>query len=566
MAHLSSAGLLLALSFLPGVARAGGLELLPGGAASVGRGGAVAARPEDPMTLMTNPAGLAMLHGHQVLVGFDTPASHMCVDPYGYYGWGVYNAARSEFGDPVAVDNAQKPTIGATYATTKLGRVCNSARSVSIPQLAWAGKITERFALGAGFLAPIVVPGLQFGGPDGTVQTPNGPRPTPTRYSLVKQEATYALAPVVGAAYRFLPWLSAGLSVQVIMLRAEATEVQNAVSGTQPSTDWLAKVTTQDFFVPAAILGVHARPIDAIDLMAAFRWSDDFHGSGDVVYETNTFQRGATTGPVPYRNPAIQLSDVAVRLPWKLTTGARYAGLLRGKRGRGDPLDTELWDVEVDFEVDLNARASVSSLSVGQDVTVVTKDASGKSGSNTVRAQDLAAFNIDRHLKDSYAVRLGGSYAVSPRKVAINGGAFLESRGVDPAYADVDTFAFQRVGLGGGVLMRFGALDLRASYGHIFSETLDLAPPPAQPLEKAVPGDPRSGFDTQVGGTFVGGTRTGGTPLADPSAPDPSKASAVAARTQTSAIATSSRPDRVINAGKYTAAFDIVSVGLSYHF
>jgi hypothetical protein len=82
-----------------------------------------------------------------------------------------------------------------------------------------------------------------------------------------------------------------------------------------------------------------------------------------------------------------------------------------------------------------------------------------------------------------------------------------------------------------------------------------------------VPGDPRSGFDKRVGGTFDPvGNRRGGVVLEDPSAPSPDKADAVAAKTQASGGATQSQPNRVINAGRYTASFDILSVGVSYHF
>jgi hypothetical protein len=114
--------------------------------------------------------------------------------------------------------------------------------------------------------------------------------------------------------------------------------------------------------------------------------------------------------------------------------------------------------------------------------------------------------------------------------------------------------------------LRVGPVDLQAGYGHIFSETLDVAPPPHQNLEAAVPGDPRSGFDKRVGGTFGSdGVRSGGVILEDPRAPT-SNADAVAAKTQQSAVVTTYQPNRVINAGKYTAHFDVVSVGVVYHF
>jgi hypothetical protein len=149
----------------------------------------------------------------------------------------------------------------------------------------------------------------------------------------------------------------------------------------------------------------------------------------------------------------------------------------------------------------------------------------------------------------------------------VHAGGFYESRGVDPAYADIDSFAFQRIGLGLGVVLRVGAFDLQGGYGHIFSETLDVAPPPHQAVDEAAPGNPRSGFDKRVGGTFdSNGSRVGGVVLDDPRAPSPDKADAVAAKTQNSAVVTRYQPNRVTNAGKYEAHFNVVSVGVVYHF
>jgi hypothetical protein len=354
------------------------------------------------------------------------------------------------------------------------------------------------------------------------------------------------------------------------MLKANTTMVQNNFGGTQPSTDWLVKVKAKDYFTPSVTFAVHARPRPQLNLMGAFRWVDNFRGTGELTYETNTFHRGATSGPVPYQNPAVKLSDVVVRLPWQMTMGVRYAGLLPDadcEPGSGDPMDTELWDVELNLAYSLNTRASTTSASIGQDVTVVTRTAGGGAGSNTVPVRDLTALNIDHHLKDSASVRLGGSYSVLPRKLTVHAGGFFESRGVDPAHADIDAFAFQRVGVGLGFVVRLGRIDLQGAYGHIFSETLDVAPPAHQAVDQAVPGDPRTGFDKRVGGSIGSdGSRIGGVVLDDPRAPAPGNADAIAAKTQQSAVATRYQPNRVINAGKYDARFDVVSVGVVYHF
>jgi hypothetical protein len=544
-----------------------GLEVLPeGGARSVSRGGAVAAKPEDPMAISANPAGLAFLEGHQVVMGADLAVNNLCVKPYGYYGWGVYSPGTTEFGNQLALNNPTNPTIGATYATTPLPGVCNSAPSVPVPQLAWAGKVTDRLALGFGFIAPIVVTGLQFGGADGTVQTQYGPRPTPTRYSMVKQTATDALAPAASIAYQILPNLAAGLTAQIIMVRAQATLVQNEFGGTQPSTDWLATITTQDFFIPTLTASVHAKPLSFLDLMGAFHWSDDVHGSGDVVYETNTYYRGAKSGPVPYKNPPISLSDVTLKQPWLLTGGVRVHGDLSDAGKVGDPMDSELWDFEVDASYSFYKRSGGTTVSVGQDVSVTTRDANDGAGVTTAKKADLSALNLDRHLQDVYTVRAGASYSLLPRKLMINAGGFYESRGVDPAYADIDTFAFRRIGTGVGAVLRLGKFDVALGYGHVFSETLKVVPPPQQNVEDATPGNPTSGFDQRVGGSFDTGARTGGVVLPDPNATKAGAGDATAAKAQQAAASTKGQPNRVVNAGEYTASFNLVSVSVVYHF
>jgi len=143
-----------------------------------------------------------------------------------------------------------------------------------------------------------------------------------------------------------------------------------------------------------------------------------------------------------------------------------------------------------------------------------------------------------------------------PRSLQFHAGAFYESRGVEPAFANIDNFAFQRVGVGGGLMLRLGDFDLSAGYAHIFSEEMDIAPPPHQNRQDADPDDPQSGFDKRVGGVV----------LEDPAAPDPADADGVAAYQQASLVQGTGRPERVVNAGRYTAAFDVISVGATYHF
>ncbi len=548
-------------------ALAGGSELLPGGTRAAARGGAVAARPDNPMTLLHNPAGLALLPGQQILLDTDIAFHDMCVDPYGYYGWGVYMPGTSEFGDSgeVQLDTEGNPVVGATYATEPLGRVCNDADVFPIPHLVWAGRFGDNLGIGFGFAAATMLAGFQWGGDYGTISTSNGERPTPTRYQLIKQEVKFALDPTIGVGYRVLRELRLGASLQVLMAKVDAWMVQSLSSGTSPHDDMLLNVQAEDYFIPAVTVSAHATPVKSLDLMAGFRWQDDFNGSGDAIYTTAAYNREDTSGAVPFQNDPIGLDMLRVPFPWTATLGVRYAGLLRQRRteeekwhARRDPLARELWDLELDLSWSFNARASQNSVKFGEDVVL-----RGRNADDTwqtpleVDESTLEQFSIDRHLRDSFAIRLGGSYAFIPRISSINTGVFFESRGVDPDYANVDSFAFQRIGLGVGFITRLGAFELSSAFSHVFQEDLEVAPPEHQPWDQGNADDPASGFDQRVGGEV----------LADPDAPSPSEADGTA-RLQQSAIFSSTEVGlrRVVNAGKYTASYNVLSLGLSYRF
>ena len=548
-----------------GTAHAGGLELLPGGAHSVGRGGAIAARPSNPLTTLQNPAGLSYLADDQLMLDFDTAFHDMCFEPYGYYGWGVYlpderggallnqDARRSEFGDPAS----------AEYGRRHLDTVCNSAQVVPIPNTAFAYHLTDQLSIGFGFAAPVIVSGLQYGGTDGTIEADGEARPTPTRYQMINAEFLFALSGVAAISYRVIPELSFGLGVQVGAGSAKNNAVMSLNAGTSPAEDLLVSVKAQDYFVPMVTFAVLARPVPRVTLTGLFTWNDGVRGSGDVTFTTNTYHQGARGSEfVPLRNDPIELRSVRIELPWSATVGARYAQPLPGSRG-GDPLDSEIWDVEVDATYTFLAnKGEDNAIDIGEEVVLEVARANGTPESALrVDEEEIERFTVDSHALNSVVVRLGGSYNPLPGRLGISAGAFLETRGLDPAYATIETFAFGRVGLGMGVQMRFGSIDLSAAYAHIFQEEITVAPPPHEPRQDATD-DPQSGFDQRVYDDGELSSR----PRMDPNAPSPSEADAVASWQQPAIFETAERRRRVVNAGKYTASFNVLSIAFAYRF
>lgn len=103
---VASAAVVGALGMAVPSAQAGGFEYVGAGAEALGRGGAVAARADNPMVLSYNPAGLVELRGSQFLLDMNLALFNACMDPAGYYGWGAYNG-----GNPSVLRDGKGQTL-----------------------------------------------------------------------------------------------------------------------------------------------------------------------------------------------------------------------------------------------------------------------------------------------------------------------------------------------------------------------------------------------------------------------------------------------------------------------
>jgi len=588
-------------ALIPNRAFAGGAEIATGGARGLGRGGANAVSVNDPMALLYNPAALANLSTGQFLFGFDTVFHDVCVDPYGYYGWGIYEGGRSEFSDtsPDAADN----DVNRNYLNDPLGQVCNSGAPAPIPQLVVSMKLTDEIGIAFGAANNVGLGDVQWGGADGTIQTPNGPRPTPTRYQLIATKTKPVAAYSVGAGYRALPWLSFGLTLQWLGAETQSTVVQARSSGTSPHSDMFVTLKAKDLFVPTATFAVHAAPTDNIELMMAFHWADAFDAGGTATYKTNYYQYGSEIGPTTLLNEPIELSRIYNQLPWSLTVGGRYADVIAPRstltadlHHPADALQNERWDVELNVVWNMLGRASASEVGVVDKCLlddngdrILATSGSGESlgyheGCQLLEFQTLDAvqtpsttsfdvppadgsrhIDLNRKWQDQLILRVGGSYNPIPNRLGIDAGAFYETRGINAGFASIDSMPFSRVGLSFGAVARMGRWDLRLAYAHVFQETLIVAPPAHQNRQAGAEGEPTSGFDQRIGAACTADVPAAGCdPVADPSVEkDPD---ATASLEQSSILEQAGELNRVVNAGKYTASYDVLSLGFSYRF
>jgi hypothetical protein len=336
-------------------------------------------------------------------------------------------------------------------------------------------------------------------------------------------------------------------------------------AGTSPANDMMTRVHVADYFVPAVTLGVYAKPTRRLRIAGTFVWSDDFDGSGSLTYTTNYYHQGAVgTEALPLQNDPVKLSRAVVRAPWTGTLALRYAQprALTRDADPNDPLEREAWDIELDGSFTANKMLGKDTVEVANDFALEFRRADGAPQmSLDVKRSDVSELSVDRHAENVVALRLGGGWNAVPGTLQFSAGAFYQTRGVDPSYATVSNFGLQRLGLGLGVLVRLGKVDLLASYAHVFQETLEVAPPAHQPRDQGGE-DPTTGFDQRI---YEDG-QLSGQPRRDPKAPTIGAADGVARFRQAAVFESEVLRARVVNAGRYVASFDVVSVSVVHRY
>jgi len=568
------------------VARAGGIEYTGQGVQSLARGGAVAARASDPMVLAHNPAGLAELRGTQLLVDFNLARMKACVDPYGYYGWGAYLGGRpSRLPDPSddaqhlliplsVIDNSgPTPTTAANdYYTDPYDTVCLGQNMTPIPQLAFTKRVTENLGIGVGLIFPSAQPTGAWGAPGtGVIRGDTGElRPAPTRYQLLSA-SNLGLFPNVGLGYRVARQLRVGASLEYGFVYVNNHTMAPATGGTSPHNDVVAHIRGTDYVVPAFTVSAHVVPIDALDVVLAFRWQDDVEAHGRADFTSGVFDPDS----LPHTTRGVGVPLIRQRMPWKLRGGIRFADRrvprargtgngddLDGHRAVHDAMQDERWDIELDAEYQFNSRNDAQLIDFTDGSRVQFRAASP--GHAMTDFELPSRVTIQKQWRDQISVRLGGSANLVPGILSVSAGAHYETRGVTPAYMQVDFWPVARVGLHGGVTLRVtNSVDFTLAYAHIFQETMIVAPPAhRERTEIEVNAAQASAIDKTVGAPtdrFGAGLHV----LHEPAVAHPD---GVARLTQTSATVAPDQPNYITNAGRYRSSIDVLAVGMNLHF
>jgi long-subunit fatty acid transport protein len=391
-----------ALFCVPAFAHAGGLVVPGSGPVSTGRAGAAVASIDDPAAIGINPAGLAKTKGTVLHVGSALINYSQTVHRTGVYEVDGDDPDTHPWnGQPFGpVSDSSKPAIG-------LGPF--QAVPVIAVSSDLGGKV-KGLVVAAGVFAPNAYPVRNMDG-DYEIEDPNRP-PPPTRYDTLKQKAAVVL-PSIAVAYRVNDKLDVGGRFSWGFADLEATTY---VWGLQNFSEWAGKdgefsVKVKDNFIPAFGFGATFRPTDAIELGANFHSMVDVaaKGTGSTVTGSGTGLAGnAVTvipideveGYTPLCAPGGTRESlkacVNLSLPMMATVGGRY--VVRGDDGR-QKADVELnvqwenWSGSSNYQVIVDGFAAVELAPAPVGLA-------------------LRPSFIRHNLKDTFSVRLGGSYSL----------------------------------------------------------------------------------------------------------------------------------------------------------
>ncbi|HKU44701.1 MAG TPA: hypothetical protein VJR89_41360 [Polyangiales bacterium] len=572
------------LAFASG-AHAGGLEYSGAGSLGLARGGAVTARADDPMVLAYNPAGLAELRGSQLMVSANLALMNACVDPIGYYGWGVYGGGTpAKFTDPatgqvVTIPLGTMDPATDAYYRGKLDTICLDQALTPVPQVGLTFRLSEALGIGIGMMFPTQTPQGKWGGDTGVISTPQGPRPAATRYMMLNS-GTLGLFPVAGIGLRLSKAFRIGGSFEWGIINVDNLSMAGVTAGTNPASDIYAHVKATDWFVPAFNASIHVVPTDAIDVVAAFRYQADLNAPGTIDLTTGTF----STTQVPHTKTNTVLG-VQQGMPWKLRFGVRYADRLaprptgtgqeeaRGLHGERihDAFEDERWDLEFDAEYQINSGNKDQIIQYEPGQTVAFESLTGAITEAAFPDPTRSYTSIPKRWKNQISLRAGGTYNILPGLFGISMGAHYENRGVDPSYMQIDYWPVSRVGLHFGVNLRVSrTFDFFAAYAHIFQETIVVsAPPHAEGVDisrayAAANNDSDAilNIDKHTG---VPPSRAEPAPVLeeDPKPANPNAQARVAQNVTKSPLG---QPPYIINSGTYRSGLDVFSAGMNVHF
>lgn len=425
---LHSPALLVALLgslALSTTARAGGMEIGDTGAEALARGGAFVAKADNPAAVNYNPAGFAKLRGTHFAL-----SANAVRGAYDFRRLGRFDVGQGEGNPFYPAISSEKPWFAAPMhmmLTTDFG-------------------VFDRITFAAGFYAPSAMARAY----PREVNVGGATLASPQRYDFVDMGGIIAF-PTAAMAIRVADWLDIGFTFQAVVTQVQTTTIASVGAACDKPEDPLCDVTVaieaKDMFSPTGSLGFLLRPSESFEFGGLLRLPSkaNLEGNAKLSLGPNVKKlESALIYPVlDPLTPKVKLDNV---YPTMARIGARYIFRKGGE---------EVGDLEADLIWENWSSASKREVSI-----------EAKSLNKPMKAQ-----TIDMHLKDTLAIRAGGSYKVALGKSAdliLRFGAFYETASTDISDTSLQVVGAQRLGLTGGLGLRWGRYTLDMAYAHVF--------------------------------------------------------------------------------------------------
>ena len=425
MTHLLPRALLLLILALPAPAVAGGMALAGHGVRAMGRAGAVVAGGDDPGAIWYNPAAIAGLPGLQVTLD------------------GVIVLYSTEY---TRVDSGGN----------LLAPVSDSGPILPLPVLALSRRVYRELYLGFSVTAPYspvgAYPAPNYGRCDpvapahciDTVHTDS-----PQRYSLITQDGTKFILLELVAAYRLLPQLSVGLSLQNYFINfvslSSITSYNGALSSgpEDPDFDSLTYLKQLTLFNPSVKVGATYRPHPRVTLGLSYQLPFWVRGDAQVnvqlplspLYEKATVE--GSTAEVKYTLPMCLRAGVEVR-----------------------PVD----ELRLELGFDWEQWSAMRAIEVfPKDIYILNIP--------SIDRYKVPALATLLNFRDTFTVRLGGEYTFARFPLALRAGYIFESGAAAGAQMSVMAIDNHKHLLTLGLGYTVGGYRLDAMFARSFSGT-----------------------------------------------------------------------------------------------
>lgn len=406
-----------ALVALPAAATAGGFESeYPDNNARVlGRGGAFAARADDPSAIQFNPAGLAKLKGVNILLSLNLLDVNQTFQPAPDTVLGG-RSIRSFAPLEQEIGLAAAPMLAVHFDFAALEDF-DFAVGVYGPSGTTHRKFANQFTVTSVRHATTGDDQTdRVRGQQGNALAPNG--------VLVESQMIQAY-PTAAVAWSGVKDLRIGLSLQASVVDAT---ISKAIGGPVPG---VAELKFSDWFTPTAILGVQYQATEWLELGVMYRPSFDNVATG--THSLTRFNE-CPSGPCPADASGEPLGPygLGAEIPFSNADGSRNQDL-EFRFSNPDILRVGARYIAPRFDVEFNYVFQRQSVHTGFAVDYQASNAA-------LDDLDVVVPDVDdvRNYEDTHGFRLGGDVAVIPEALSVRWGGSYETGSSPEDYTNLD--------------------------------------------------------------------------------------------------------------------------------